>query len=537
MRNLLGVNRLLKYIVQKKHILIFIIFIAVIVSGWELIPAQIVGRIVDSLPQSDINIVLKWVAVFGLVYFVANVLKLLFGKLVMDFNNGIIEDVRKDIFKSTIHHDVKVTEPDISGDILTRTTGDIEQITKVIAGPLNGLLGRMLVFIFSIIVLGRLDIKYIFIAIIVSAGLYTLSKNVSEKNKETGVQERKIIGGLSSYYSDIMRNIFLIKAYVKEKNEIHSLDTMSDNILLCRKKQMSYMTKYWASVEFCNCIGYVVAFLVCVYEVKRGSYTVGQLVVIYSYLQTIFSSMVNVSRYRTDIYNADASLNRVFPLIDDQVSGKKLSSLPKSGPYSIEKIELKNISVMFDHKEIIKNISFVLEKGTITVLAADSGKGKSTIINAMLGFADIANGCIMFDGQDVTNNSTERRNAIRVCFQKAYLQQKSLYENIYYGGEKPNWIYLFYSVIESIMKKKGDDVILENTNNSLSGGEARRVALARTVNKKVPCYIFDEPTAELDDYNKQMVIESIKKLSKNAMILVATHDNDLITAADQIITL
>lgn len=87
------------------------------------------------------------------------------------------------------------------------------------------------------------------------------------------------------------------------------------------------------------------------------------------------------------------------------------------------------------------------------------------------------------------------------------------------------------------MNKKGMEEILDTSNNGLSGGEARRIALARTVNRHVPFYLFDEPTAELDEENRKKVMKAIRQLSQDAIVLIATHDQDLIREADQIIRL
>ena len=148
----------------------------------------------------------------------SSILALVYGIIVMNFNNEIIEDVRKDVVRSVIHREIKVTDPDISGDVITRLTGDVEQITRVIAGPLNGFLRQTLVFAFSLAVLGTIDLKLIVVTVAVSTILYHLSKRVSNKNKEYGQREREQIGKISTVFSDILKNRILVKSYGTEKN-------------------------------------------------------------------------------------------------------------------------------------------------------------------------------------------------------------------------------------------------------------------------------------------------------------------------------
>jgi ABC-type multidrug transport system fused ATPase/permease subunit len=134
MKNLTGVLRLKEYAVKRKARLFYIALLAICCSIVELCPAQIVARIVDILPTAQLPGVFKWVLLFGAAYALANILSLVYGILVVNFNNEIIEEVRKDVFRSVICREVKVTEPDISGDVITRSTADVEQITRVVAG-------------------------------------------------------------------------------------------------------------------------------------------------------------------------------------------------------------------------------------------------------------------------------------------------------------------------------------------------------------------------------------------------------------------
>lgn len=531
MKNLLGIQRLRAYIAKKRGRLICILIIAIISSVLALLPAQVVAQIVDLLPTAPLHRIVHWVLLFGGIYVLSSVLSLIYGNLVMNFSNGIIEDVRKDLFRSVIFHEVKITDPDISGDVITRSTADVEQITRVIAGPLNGFLGKILVFLFSLVVLGTIDIKLIFVTLVVSGMLYFLSKRVSEKNKEYGKKERGQIGKISLAFSDILKNRFLVKSYCTEDLEIKRLKELSDGVLNCRKSAMGYMTRFWSGVEVCNCIGYVVAFLACIYEVKAGHCSVGQVVVVYSYLQSVFSTMINVSRYRTDIFNADAALGRVFSLVTKEEPSSEEDNFVNA---SINKVTLSDLSVKYGDKSIINGLNMEMKPGAITVLSAESGKGKSTLIQTLAGFTEISAGHIFFDQIDVTNRVCLRRKMMRVCYQVPFLQQKTIKENISYGGDETS-NGCFDSLIQEIITQKENGEVLNASNNCLSGGEARRVSLARTVNRHVPIYLFDEPTAELDEENRKKVIDGIRQLSKNSIVLVATHDSDMIHAADVVI--
>ncbi len=536
MKKLIGVKRLAVYLKKRKRWLIFILFMSVVVSVLDLIPAQIVGMLVDLLPTAEMRKVILTIIAFGLIYFLTSILKVVYGNTVMDYTNRIIEDVRTDLFASLINREIQMSDTDISGDAITRATSDVEQITRVVAGPLNGFLGKILNFVFALVLLGTISFRLVLITVVISALLYFLSKDISIKSKQNGDEERAEVGTISRKLADDLRNLPLIKEYMTEQQETDELEKESGNIFRIRKKLLLQMTSYWGFVEFCNGIGYILAFLLSVHEIYRGNCSVGQVVVIYSYLQMIFSSMVSVSRYKTDIYNADAAMTRVFALIPK--SSQEISDHADISTESVESITVNNLAVRYDGGTVISGMSFELKKGRLVVLAGESGKGKSSILHALVGLAEIAEGKILFDGKDVTEELGERRRQIRIAFQNAYLFQKTIDENLKYGGQKDNWCGLFMNIgIEQITKKAGADRILDSSNHSLSGGEQRRLSIYRTVNKKVSCYLFDEPTSELDADTGQQVIEALMLLKKEAMVLVVSHDERLINCADLLIEL
>lgn len=541
MNHLEGIKRLLKYISKRKKSLLILLIMAVVVSILELAPPQLVGKLVDILPEGQVDRAIFYIVIFGVVYVLSSVIKLVYGNLVMSFNYSIIEDVRKNLFSAILAKEYYVTDKEMAGDVIARATGDIEQITRVVAGPLNGFIGRIMTFLFSLVLLGCIDPVLVLISIGVSSALFFMSKNISVKNKNNGKKERGIIGAISQKLSDVIKNLVLIKSYQTEKNELDELRNQSRELMKCRNHLLRQMTKYWSGVEICNGTGFVLAFVTAAFAVASGKISGGQIVVIYSYLQSSFSSMVSVSRYKTDIYNADAAMVRLFAMIPETQAENSLTSYVNNDTNinegGVHRVDVKNLSVHISDRDVVSNVSFSLEKGKMTVLIGESGAGKTSVINALLGFVENYSGQIFIDSQDCTDKPGLRRKLIRTSFQNAYLFQKSLEQNIYYGSEKGSRMSLSSEIdISGIKQAHGAEAALDAKNGGLSGGEQRKIALIRTVNKDVPIYIFDEPTAEMDLKSGKQIINVLRKLSKEAIILVVSHDDELIRAADKVIS-
>ncbi len=537
MKQLKGINRLMNYVKHRKGLLFILVIMAVVTSVMELVPPQLVGKLVDVLSEGQMKKVILYVFLFGAVYVLSGIIKLIYSNLVMSFNYRIIEDVRKDLFSALLCRQYYVTDKEMTGDIITRATGDIEQITRVVAGPLNGFVGRILTFFFSLILLCCISPILVFLTIGISIILFFMSKNIGEKNKENGTKERGMIGSLSQKLSDVISNLVLIKSYQTEQIELNELQDKSRELINCRNELLRQMAKYWSCVEICNGVGFVLAFVISAFAVSAGRIPIGQIVVIYSYLQSSFSSMVSVSRYKTDIYNADAAMVRLFSVIPEEkfsLFAEDNAAVPKT---DVNLVEVKDLSVHISGRDVISHVSFCLEKGKLSVLAGESGSGKTTILNALLGFVKEYSGQILINGQDYTDKPDLRRQLTRVSFQNAYLFQKTLEENIYYGSERGARMAITDGIdISRIRQAHPAETVLEAKNSGLSGGEQRKISFIRTLNKDVPMYIFDEPTAEMDAKSSAEIVKVLKLLSKEAVILVISHDEALISCSDNIIS-
>ena len=326
MKKLMGINKLMPYIKSYKVQFVGICFFAICVTVLQIIPVQIVGLLVDFLSNQNINgfgrLILDVVGksafaiivCFGFAYIIAGAMQNMYGYWVMEFNNRIIEDVRKDLFSAIICDEGNIEKKDISGDLVTRSINDVEMITRVIAGPLNGLLQNLLTFGVTLIILGTWNIKLVVVVIIVAIILYFASSYIGEQSRLKGQEERGIISKISLRLSDVLRNLLLVHAYQTEKEETDALFNNSDDILRCRNNLAKKYATYWTGVGSVNAVGFVCAFILLMNEISNGICSVGKVTVIYSYLASIFSAMVSISRYKTDIYNADAALQRVFSI-------------------------------------------------------------------------------------------------------------------------------------------------------------------------------------------------------------------------------
>ncbi|GAA0783074.1 ABC transporter transmembrane domain-containing protein [Hathewaya limosa] len=551
MKNLTGIKKLRPYLNKRIGLLIFIFILAIITAILNVLPIQIIGIITDllcktkitPLKQYIINItgtsIVNFIFLFLLIYVVQGVLGTLYGYIVSDLNNKIISEVRADAY-SWILNNNKFHEQFKIGDTISRLTNDIEAITRTVAGPLNGLLVDLLTLIVSLYIFLLWDVRLALISLLGIPIIYFMSKWIATENHNITVKERERIGDISEYLSDVLLNFSLIKSYKTDIKEKAIFNNINKDIYSYRKNILKKFNIYWPVIYIINGLGTAIVVYIVYLSVLKGNLSAGDVIVAYTYITKIYRPIVLLSRFGNDISMADASITRVFQLENLFINEKENSFIykPLTKLKALE-LELKNLTIANKQTLVVKDINLIVKANTLITIYGESGKGKSSIINSLVGFTNIISGQILINNIDCTNKLSLRRSLIRICFQNPHIFKRKLDENIYYNAEEHVNSKIFKKAYNDLgmlklCNEKGQNSNLGGINNSLSGGEKKRLAICRTLNKYSPIYVFDEPTSELDDENRHKVKFILEDLKKEATVIVVTHDKSLMDISNEI---
>ena len=233
-------------------------------------------------------------------------------------------------------------------------------------------------------------------------------------------------------------------------------------------------------------------------------------------------------------------------------SGERLDRVMTTGePSGTEKIEkgdsyeFENVSFGYgEDADVIKNVSFTVPAGSLTVLVGPSGSGKSTLLRLMARFWDYQTGHIRMDGRDIKEIRPDSLlSRISMVMQNPYLFRGTIRENLCFGDG---------GITEEQMIKacrqarchdfisalpEGYDTVVGEGGAMLSGGERQRISLARAFLKDVPILLLDEPTASLDADNEAMVQKALDEICKKRTVIMIAHRLKTVCGADQILVL
>ena len=200
-------------------------------------------------------------------------------------------------------------------------------------------------------------------------------------------------------------------------------------------------------------------------------------------------------------------------------------------------LKLERIIKSFDGIKILDDLNFEIPKGQIVSILGPSGSGKTTLLNLILGISEVDSGKIIFDDEDLTNVSMEKRGFNIVFQDYALFPNLNAYENIIYGLKNKKTISTKEEV-NDLRHLLGLEKHLDKKIDQLSGGQKQRVALARTMVMKPKILLLDEPLSALDGVIKESIKERIKLIAKeyNLTTIIVTHDpEEALTLSDQVL--
>ena len=543
LKQLNGIRGLLPYLKTKRPTVLMIFLLSAIDAGLSLLPIQIIAAVVDLLstgrsafsPILGASLSLHFV-LFGVVYAAKHAVSLTYGHANTVLSSKIIESLRDDAMTWALDSYKPYKEERREGDIVSRISGDVEAVVRAVAGPLNGLLPMLLKMLGSVIMMFVWSPVLGAISLVLVLPLYAASKHVAVKSKEIAAEQRAASGKLVGAVSDLLYCIPIIKAWGSESFEAAGFHSVSHQMYTLNKKSQRVFNIYWGITYALMTLGYLSAVVFSARSALAGAATAGSIAVAYSYMSNILTPAVSISRYGNDIFQADAALSRVFEL--------KPETLSPAAPYALHDaptVEFDHVTIDCSEHKQLHDLCFTASPHQLVVLSGESGSGKSTILNALLGNQPTSGGKILVDHVDVTNQLDRLRSSVSVAFQASYLFDRSIADNVAYASDAPDGQRigeaLCASGLDGLVRERGADFEVGSKGKFLSGGEQRRVAFSRALYKNAPLYLLDEPTSELDPETSRVIIEQILNLKKSATVIAASHDAAMIEQADVVVTL
>ena len=459
--------------------------------------------------------------------------------------NGIVRDLRDQLFVKILALPLSYFTEEKKGDIMSRMSNDVKEIEWSILSSLEMLFRdplTILIFIITLIILSPGLSLFAFTILPLSALIIgQLGKNLRKQSK-TG-QEKA--GELLQMIDETVGGIRVVKAFTAEEMVNRKFGRLNEWYTGLQNK--IYRRTYLANplTEFLGTAVVIITMWYGGFMVLRSASTLTPEILI-SYL-LIFGQIINpaksFSQARYNISKGLASADRVYEVLN---TVNNIIEKPDASPISSfnEAIEYRNVSFKYNTEEVLRNINLTIRKGQTIALVGPSGAGKSTMADLLPRFYDTVEGDILIDGVSVRDyRIADLRCMMGIVNQEPILFNDTIFNNISFGAsqvtmEEVEAAAKIANATEFILNSdNGYQTVIGDRGQKLSGGQRQRLSIARAVLKNPPILILDEATSSLDTESERLVQDALAKVMKNRTSIIIAHRLSTIRNADLICVL
>jgi ABC-type multidrug transport system fused ATPase/permease subunit len=481
----------------------------------------------------------------SLVFFFKNLFKYLSLYFITPMRNGIVRDIRQELFEKTLRLPLSYFSDERKGDLLSRIATDVQEVEWSILNVLERFIREPLTIIGSIFVMLQLSTPltgFVLILILIT-GVVIGGIGRTLKKESTELQGK--LGELIAVLEEALGGLRVIKGFNAESYQYKKFGTVNNGFrnlltkILRRRDMSSPLTEFLGVSVVCVLVWYGFK------RVSAGDLDgAGFIAFLYAFFTVIEPSKAIAEAYFY-IQKGLAAVERV-----DKILMAKETITDPLNPIALtsfeQKIEYQTVGFNYKtgEKQVLKNISFEIPKGQMVALVGASGAGKSTIADLLPRFYDCTEGNILIDNKNVQHvKVSDLRSLMGIVTQDAVLFNDTIYNNIVFGLQnvQPN------DVTRAAKSANAYDFIMATENGfqtnigdrgmKLSGGQRQRLTIARALLKNPAILILDEATSALDSEAEKAVQAALNELMRDRTALVIAHRLSTVQYAHQILVL
>ena len=429
-----------------------------------------------------------------------------------------------------------------AGDLISRVNNDTDKLNQFVSQALMQFLGSLFLMAGAAVFALSLNFRLGVAALLPAVGVLAVTKATSAWVKARNMKSLQSLGGMSSEVQESLQNFKVIVAFNRmdyfERKFARANQANYEASVAAGLANNVFMPLYGLAHHLAQLL--VVAYGIVL--IGEGKTTPGQLIGFLLYVNSFYGPMRQLASVWSSFQLALAALDRISEVLALE---SDLALVNAGPPQSAAVLEFRDVSFQYpDSKEVLRDVSFALEKGKAYALVGPTGGGKTTTASLMARLYDPTHGSVFLDGQDIRSVPPEERSR-KVGFipQEPFLFTGTVRDNIVYGNNE----YRDCSsaqLVEVLQQAKlstllarfseGLDTKVASGGNSISLGQKQLIAFMRATLRQPELLILDEATANIDTVTEQLLEEILDKLPPKTTKVIIAHRLNTIDNVDQI---
>lgn len=532
-------KRYMEYVNNYKGFYVLLLLFAGIISICNLVRTYFLSVIIDDVVElRNLSILKNIVIILVLIVLLEQAISYTVGYVNTYVSQNISFSLRETLIKKISRIYLQNIQQYMSSEFVVNLTEDVNNVTNALCNYLVALLNSVFAVILTISLILYLNMKlaiisFVIITIQVIVSIY-LSR-ITKKNQSDILKNNSVHMGLIKQFVNQMK---YMRAYRIENKMIRDYNVCSNKIV--RLNYISYLINYiYGNIStILNFMGSLIIFIIGVIYVYSGTISIGILFVFDSLTDMLNGNITNIVNLLIAYAKASVSFVRINAIYDAEEEQREGGLVEKT----ITDIEYNNVDFKYKDNIVLKDFSCKMKQGNFYAIVGKSGIGKSTLFQLLLKFYNIEQGKIYINGEDLNTLSIDSlRDRITTVFQDGcIIDGCTIRENICFGNEveekKFNEIVKACHISDFAEKlPQGYNAIIHENGVNLSGGEKQRIYIARALLRDTDVYIFDEAFSQMDTSLENQIISYIKSIYRDKLIIIVSHNIDMIRNIETIL--
>ncbi|HSI59348.1 MAG TPA: ABC transporter ATP-binding protein [Ideonella sp.] len=353
----------------------------------------------------------------------------------------------------------------------------------------------------------------------------------------------RVWGEVTNVLADTIPGIRVVKAFAQEDREVRRFRDANRHNLEINDKLNKTWSLFTPAVSLLTEIGLLVVWAFGIWQVSRGSITVGVLTAFIAYIGRFYGRLDSMSRIVSVTQKAAAGAKRIFDILD-HVSNVPEPAQPVPTGTLAGRITMDGIGFRYGNRSVIRGLKLDIQPGEMVGLVGHSGSGKSTLVNLICRFYDVTDGAIRVDGTDIRRfGVSDFRRHIGLVLQEPFLFFGTIAENIAYGKPGATRAEVVAAARaahahEFILRlPQAYDSMVGERGQGLSGGERQRISIARALLIDPRILILDEATSSVDTETEKEIQKALDNLVQGRTTIAIAHRLSTLRKADRLVVM
>ena len=511
---------------------------------------KLVGKLPNNIqelinPKMNLDLIKKITITLVIIYILSAVFNYIEGLSMVNVANKYAKKLRTSISEKINKLPLKYFDHNLSGDILSRVTNDVDTIAQSLNQSLATLVSSITLFLGSIIMMFVTNYIMAITAIVASLLGFVLMFIILGKSQKYFSARQVELGKINGYIEEVYSGLNVVKTCNGKEESDKEFDKLNQKLYTCNRKSQFLSGLMPPIMSFIGNFGYVAVCIVGALLVSKDMITFGVIVAFIVYVRLFTNPLSQIAQAMTSLQTTLAASERVFEFLDEEEMPDEFNLTKKLDNKKVKgKIEFQNVKFGYDKdKIIIKDFSATAKPGQKIAIVGPTGAGKTTMVNLLMKFYDIQDGDIKID--DISIKELSRNNIHKLftmVLQDTWLFQGTIKENIIYNrknisDKKVKEVCEVVGVDHFIKTlPNGYDSVLSD-NDSISAGQRQLLTIARGMIEDSPFLILDEATSNVDTRTEELVQKAMDKLMENKTSFIIAHRLSTIKNADLILVM